>query len=91
MLSMDTQIGDVLESAGWPCQRLRLGFGSVLFFFFETLIGKALPIVLPFIILGVGVGALLSAFQAIRTWRFEARLALVRAAIKDARKGGKLQ
>ncbi len=66
---------------GWPCQRLRLGWALVLFFFFEVLVGKQLPEVMPFLILGVGLGCLASAVFAIRDWKLEAQLALIQDAL----------
>ena len=66
----------------WPCQRLRIGFGAVLFFLFETLIGQQLPESLRFMILGLGVACLISAYQAIRTWRLLASLEVLKLAIR---------
>ena len=66
---------------GWPCQRLRVGWALVLFFFFERLIGQQLPEVMPFLMLGMGVALLASAMFAIREWKLEAQLALIQDAI----------
>ncbi|MCK6545110.1 hypothetical protein L6R52_04525 [Myxococcota bacterium] len=63
---------------GWPCQRLRLGFGLVLFFVFEVTIGRKLPNVLPLLALGLGVGSLVSALFAIRHWLLTMKLASIR-------------
>jgi hypothetical protein len=51
---------------GWPVQRLRMGWALVLFFFFETLIGKQLPQIMPLIALFLGAGLLISAMLTIR-------------------------
>ena len=51
---------------GWPVQRLRMGWALVLFFFFETLIGKQLPQIMPLIALFLGAGLLISAMFVIR-------------------------
>ena len=66
---------------GWPCQRLRLGWAMILFFFFEVLIGKQLPEVMPFMILGVGLSLLVSAMMAIREWKLEAQLHMIQEAL----------
>jgi hypothetical protein len=76
------------EEHGWPCQRLRLGFSLVLFFFFEVLVGKKLPPLMPFLMLGAGLGLLVSARFAIRDWRLALQLAAVRGALEArARRG----
>lgn len=71
---------------GWPCQRLRLGWALVIFFFFEVLVGKQLPEVMPFMMLGIGLSLLVSAMMAIREWKLEAQLAMIQEAI-DRRYG----
>ncbi|MEQ9499080.1 MAG: hypothetical protein RIT81_19520 [Deltaproteobacteria bacterium] len=66
---------------GWPVQRLRLGWALVLFFFFEVLVGQQLPVVMPFLMLGIGLGCLASAVLAIREWKLEAQVALIMNAL----------
>ena len=66
---------------GWPCQRLRLGWALILFYFFETLIGQQLPLALPVMMLGLGIACLVSAMFAIREWKMEAQLAILQDAI----------
>jgi hypothetical protein len=58
-------VGKNVEEA-WPVQRLRIGWSLVLFFFFETLIGKQLPLAIPYLSLVAGAGLLVSAMVAIR-------------------------
>ncbi|HJL43160.1 MAG TPA: hypothetical protein RMG48_17775 [Myxococcales bacterium LLY-WYZ-16_1] len=64
----------------WPCQRLRIGYGLVLFFVFEVSLGRQLPVELAFAALGLGGACLVSAFQQIRVWRFRAKVRLIEAA-----------
>ena len=70
--------------AGWPCQRLRLGYGLVFFFLFEVTYGRQLPEVMPFLMLGSGLALLVSAFQSIRTWRLQTKIALIQEALEHA-------
>jgi hypothetical protein len=72
---------------GWPCQRLRVGWALVLFFFFEVLLGQKLPLVMPYLMLGIGLALLVSAQLAIRDWQHSVRLALVRDAIERRPRG----
>lgn len=58
-----------LTTPEWPSQRLRLGWGLVLFYVFERLVGRTLPDVVPYLALGLGIGALASAFISIRALR----------------------
>lgn len=67
-------------TAGWPCQRLRLGYGLTLFFLFEVTLGQKLPMEWAFACLGLGLACLVSAFRRIRAWKFEVKLAQIRAA-----------
>ena len=64
----------------WPCQRLRLAIGAILFFVFETLIGQQLPRSLAYMILGLGVASAVSAYYAVRTVRLHAQVAAIRSA-----------
>lgn len=68
---------------GWPCQRLRLGFGLLLFFFFEVTIGRKLPPAFAGVMLGLGVASLVSAASAIATWRQSAQLASILQALEQ--------
>lgn len=77
------EISTRIPDRGWPCQRLRLGWAFVLFFFFETLIGKKLPEAMPFISLGLGVALLAHAMHAIREWKLSAQIALIMDAIES--------
>lgn len=72
-----------VSEEGWPCQRLRIGFSLILFFFFETLIGKQLPYVMALLALGLGIACLASAVSAIQRWKFQQQLAVVRAVVRD--------
>jgi len=68
--------------SGWPCQRLRLGYGLVSFFGFEVTYGQKLPEVLPFLMLGLGLALLVSAYQSIRHWKLATKIALIQEAIE---------
>jgi hypothetical protein len=68
--------------AGWPCQRLRLGYGLVFFFAFEVTYGRQLPQVMPFLMLGLGLALLVSAFQSIRSWKLRTKIALIQEALE---------
>ena len=68
---------------GWPCQRLRLAFGLILFFFFELFIGRQLPFALAVIALGIGVASFVSAMRAINEWKLTARLTAVMQALEQ--------
>lgn len=68
--------------AGWPCQRLRLGYGLVFFFLFEVTYGRQLPEAMPFLMLGLGLTLLISAFQSIRSWKLKAKIALIQEALE---------
>lgn len=74
-------MGNWTDDRGWPCQRLRLGWALVMFFFFETLVGQQLPIVMPYLMLGIGLGCLGSAVFAIRDWKMAEQLALIQDAL----------
>lgn len=69
---------------GWPIQRLRIAFALILFYFFETLIGKSLGFAIAIIALGTGIACLVSAMQAIKEWQDKARIALLQEAIATA-------
>ena len=71
----------LVTEEGWPCQRLRIAFSLILFYFFETLIGKQLGPVIAIVALGIGLASLASAMQAIKKWKLESRLALIQQAI----------
>ena len=49
----------------WPAHRLRTGWALVLFFVFETVVGRQLPATLTYSILALGVATLASAVYAI--------------------------
>ena len=66
---------------GWPCQRLRVGYGLVLFALIELLLLGKLPTVLPFMMLGLGSACLISAWSAVRAWRLETQLAMIKDAL----------
>lgn len=79
--------GETLPTAvdfesGWPCQRLRLGYGLLLFCLFEVTYGQQLPQALPFLMLGLGMTLLVSAFQSIRTWKLKTKIALIQEALE---------
>ena len=57
----------------------------VLFFFFETLIGKQLPIAMPYLALGLGLALLGWATLAIREWRMQAQLAMIQEVLDRRR------
>jgi hypothetical protein len=80
---MDSRAHGALESVAeaWPCQRLRMGWGLVLFFLFEVTLGRRLPEVLPYLALGLGLALLGSALYAIRVWRLKAQIALIMEAL----------
>ena len=74
-----------ISEEGWPCQRLRIGFALILFYFFETLIGKQLGPVIAIVALGLGMACLASAMQAIKKWKQNAQAALIFDALTGAR------
>lgn len=74
-----------IDERGWPVQRLRMGWSLVLFFFFETLIGKQLPIAMPYLALGLGLALLGWATLAIREWRMQAQLAMIQEVLDRRR------
>jgi hypothetical protein len=71
----------LIPEEGWPCQRLRIAFALILFYFFETLIGKQLGTVIAIVALALGLACLASAVQAIKKWREQAQIALIRDAL----------
>src|SRR5688572_26220870 len=75
-----SDLSALVPEEGWPCQRLRIAFSLILFFFFETLIGKQLGFVIAVLALGIGIACLASAMQAIQRWKLGAQLALIREA-----------
>lgn len=75
--SADLELEARVDEEGWPCQRLRLAYASILFFFFEVMIGRHLPGAMPILALGIGIACLVSAMQAIREWQLQARLGLI--------------
>lgn len=81
-----TDVRDLIPEEGWPCQRLRMGWSLVLFFFFETLIGKSLPEIMPVLALGLGVACLVSAMKAIREWKLNAQIAILMDALDRSRR-----
>ena len=83
MHTAQAKLEALVPEDGWPCQRLRAAFGLILFFLFETLVGKHLPELIPLACLGIGAAALVSAYGAIHTWRETAKIALVLRAIED--------
>lgn len=70
----------VVLDNGWPSVRLRTAFALLLFFVFETLIGRQLPTIMPGIALGLGSVFFVSAMAAIGQWKLAVQL----AAAKDA-------
>lgn len=70
------------EEYGWPCQRLRLGIGALLFTLFEVTIGRQLPGILVAMILGLGVGCLVSAMAALQDVRLRMQLEVIREALE---------
>ncbi len=67
----------------WPCQRLRLAFGCLLFFLFEMSLGKKLPPILTWMIFSVGVGSFMSALLALRTYKLRYQIELIQKALKE--------
>jgi len=74
---------------GWPCQRLRMGYGLVMFFVFEVTWGRQLPEALPFVLLGLGLALLASAYESIRSWQLHAKIRLIQEAVEEARQTGR--
>jgi hypothetical protein len=70
-------MGALIPEKGWPMQRLRMGWSLILFFFFETQIGRQLPLVIPILSFGLGVACLVSATRAIREWKLNAQIAVL--------------
>lgn len=65
--------------ADWPCQRLRIGISLVLFYVFETLIGRQLGQVIAIVALGLGLACLASAGLAIKRWKLAEQLSAATA------------
>lgn len=78
------QKNDTKKSADeyWPCQRLRLGIGLGLFLFVEMLLIQKLPIALDAVMMGICVATWASAIIAVKRFKMEQRLVLVREAIQ---------
>lgn len=74
-----------MDEKGWPCQRLRLGIGALIFFAFEVLIGKQLPVPMTMMIPAVGVASLMSARSALMTYKLQYQIALIEDAFRQAR------
>lgn len=77
---------NIIPEEGWPCQRLRIGYGLILFFFFETFIGQTLGPVMPILMLGGGIACLASAVQAIRDWQQSSKIAVLVRALDEHRR-----
>lgn len=82
MTNSETPSTSVDFESGWPCQRLRIGYGLSFFFLFEVTYGQQLPQALPFLMLGLGITLLVSAFQSIRTWKLKTEIALIQEALE---------
>jgi hypothetical protein len=80
-----TDVKALITEEGWPCQRLRIAFSLILFFFFELFIGRRLPDLAPYISLALGIALLVSAMGAIRHWKLNMQLLLIQDAIDRAR------
>lgn len=74
-----------IREDGWPCQRVRLAIGVLLFFVFEVTIAQQLPTIIMLPILGIGVGCAISAFYAIRSFKIEAEVDMIMDSIKRSR------
>jgi hypothetical protein len=74
-----------VSEEGWPCQRLRLGVGALLFVLFEITIGHSLPPVLTGMIFALGLGSMISAHLAIFDWRDKAKLRILQEAMAHRR------
>ncbi|MFO0725095.1 MAG: hypothetical protein U1E65_15045 [Myxococcota bacterium] len=71
---------------GWPCQRLRFAIGAILFFTFEITIGRQLPRSMMYVLLGMGIASMVSAIEAMRIYRHDLQLELVRRAMNPRRR-----
>lgn len=69
--------------AMWPCQRIRLAFGALLFFIFEVTIGKQLPMLMTYLILGLGMTCAVSAFFALRSFKLQYQLDRIKSAFQE--------
>jgi hypothetical protein len=72
-----------MDDAGWPCQRVRLAIGCLLFFLFEVTIGQKLPPPITLLILGLGLVSGWSAFDAIKSYKQRLQLDVIRRAFND--------
>ncbi|MBK8010923.1 MAG: hypothetical protein IPK13_06205 [Deltaproteobacteria bacterium] len=63
-----------------------MGFGLVFFFFFELLIGRQLPLPIPYLALVFGSLAFASAFSALRSWKLAYQVALIEDALTHRRR-----
>ena len=88
MTTRETLSTSVDFESGWPCQRLRLGYGLLFFFLFEVTYGQQLPQALPFLMLGIGITLLISALQSIRTWKLQTKIALIQEALEQMGNSG---
>lgn len=74
-----------MDERGWPCQRLRLGIGALIFFAFEVLIGRKLPVPMTMLIPAIGVASLVSARGALMSYKLQYQIALIEEAFREAR------
>lgn len=74
-----------MDEKGWPCQRLRLGIGALIFFAFEVFIGKQLPVPMTMMIPAIGVASLVSARGALQAWKLQYQIRLIEEAFNQAR------
>jgi hypothetical protein len=66
---------------GWPAQRLRIAFGAFLFVIFELTLGKKLPLIMVWTMLGLGIASMFSAHKAIQRWKLESQIRLLQEAL----------
>jgi len=78
----------VIESDeyGWPCQRLRLGIGLLLFTIFELSVAKQLPVLFVGLLFAMGVASLISAALSLQDVKLRMQFGAVAEAIADAKR-----
>ncbi len=74
-----------MDERGWPCQRLRVGIGALVFFAFEVLVGRKLPVPMTMMIPAIGVASLMSARSALQAWKLQYQIELIEEAFRQAR------
>jgi hypothetical protein len=76
----------IASEYGWPCQRLRLGIGLLLFTIFELSVAKQLPVMFVALLFAMGVASLISAALTLQDVKLRMQFGAVADAIADAKR-----